>query len=328
MKVVAFFVRHFLERGTEVAVYDYANYNETILNNKSIIICFSPKAQERHGLPSSAFSFPVFEQRFPIQTIESISEMKDLIIKYSIDVFYTLTHGSKPDIYQFDNQEIWQNCKTIKHCVFDLGGQESDIYCSISHTLNQNFQTNYPVLPHIVTMPSEIKMDLRRQLNIPKSAKVFGRYGGSDTFNIDFVLDAIKEYSLKHPETFFVFMNTPKFVENQENIIFLEPTSNKIVKTKFINTCDAMIHARLDGETFGLSIGEFAFQEKNIISYKNSTTNAHIDILGDKILLYDDQESFLNILENYDSMKKDMKQNSYKTFSPEYVMKIFSTLLA
>ena len=37
---IAFFIRHFTERGTEVAVYDYANYNEKILHNNSYIIYF------------------------------------------------------------------------------------------------------------------------------------------------------------------------------------------------------------------------------------------------------------------------------------------------
>jgi hypothetical protein len=34
MKNIAFFVRYFTERGTEVAIYDYAKYNEEILHNK------------------------------------------------------------------------------------------------------------------------------------------------------------------------------------------------------------------------------------------------------------------------------------------------------
>ena len=29
-----FFIRHFTESGTEVAIYDYAHYNEEILKNK------------------------------------------------------------------------------------------------------------------------------------------------------------------------------------------------------------------------------------------------------------------------------------------------------
>ena len=40
MKTVAFFVRHFTERGTEISTYNYAHFNEKILGNKSIIIAY------------------------------------------------------------------------------------------------------------------------------------------------------------------------------------------------------------------------------------------------------------------------------------------------
>ena len=44
---IGFFVRHFTERGTEVSVYDYAKYNEQILNNRSYIICFTEETQKK-----------------------------------------------------------------------------------------------------------------------------------------------------------------------------------------------------------------------------------------------------------------------------------------
>ena len=38
MKTVAFLSNKLTLRGTEVAIYDYAHYNETLLGNHSIII--------------------------------------------------------------------------------------------------------------------------------------------------------------------------------------------------------------------------------------------------------------------------------------------------
>ena len=40
---IGFFCRHFTERGTEIAIYNYAKYNEELLGNKSYIVCFSDK---------------------------------------------------------------------------------------------------------------------------------------------------------------------------------------------------------------------------------------------------------------------------------------------
>jgi len=37
MKTILFYDPNLNERGTSIAVYDYAHYNETILGNKSII---------------------------------------------------------------------------------------------------------------------------------------------------------------------------------------------------------------------------------------------------------------------------------------------------
>ena len=38
MKTVAFLSNKLTLRGTEVAIYDYAHYNETLLGNKSVMI--------------------------------------------------------------------------------------------------------------------------------------------------------------------------------------------------------------------------------------------------------------------------------------------------
>ena len=45
-KKVAFIVKHFTERGTELSTYNYAKYNEKILGNKSIIIAFNKTSKD------------------------------------------------------------------------------------------------------------------------------------------------------------------------------------------------------------------------------------------------------------------------------------------
>ena len=60
-------------------------------------------------------------------------------------------------------------------------------------------------------------------------------------------------------------------------------------KVKFINSCDAMIHARAGGETFGASIAEFSIKNKPVITCPciiYDSNNAHINILKDKAILY------------------------------------------
>ena len=49
MKKIAFIVKHFTERGTELSTYNYAKYNEKILGNKSIIIAFNKTSKKKKG---------------------------------------------------------------------------------------------------------------------------------------------------------------------------------------------------------------------------------------------------------------------------------------
>jgi len=325
-KNIAFFIRHFTERGTEVSVYDYAHYNEKILGNNSYIIYFSDEAQKKYGFPDIKVSFPKFNSRFEMIEINDIPDMKLVIEKYKLDFFYTLTCGCA-DIYHFNNNNIWGNCKTIKHCVFDTTCNEGDYYLSISNHLNQKYETNIPLIPHIVDLPNTDK-HLRNELNLPLDAIVLGRYGGFGQFDLDIAHNAILEFlnSNFNSNIYFLFMNTNKFFEHPK-IIYLDKNIDLFYKTKFINTCDAMIHARSDGETFGLSIAEFSIKNKPIITCPCGDLE-HILLLGDKALTYKDKDSLINIFNNIKQLiNKYDDWNCYKEFTPEKVMNLFNNIV-
>jgi len=325
---IGFFVRHFTERGTEVAVYDYANYNETILNNKSFIICFTEQAHKQFRLgPVERISYDKFSARFPIIEIDNITDMAHVIEKYNLSFFHTLTYGGGNDIYQFENKSIWGSCKTIKHCVFDTKHKEGDFYVSISEALNRAHRTCLPVVPHMIDLP-DINEDLRDDLRIPKDAIVIGRYGGMEEFNIETARQSIVEYLITNPNSnmYFLFMNTPCFYVHPK-IIYLPRNVDVIYKTKFINTCDAMIHARKDGETFGLSIAEFSVKNKPVITCPCGDL-AHIDLLGDKALLYRSKPELLDIFMNIKEIIHSREDwNAYALYNPNRVMHIFKELI-
>jgi len=322
---IGFFVRHFTERGTEVAIYDYATYNETILNNKSYIICFKENSPIQHQIgPVERCSYDKFYKRFEIIEIQDISEMKSVIQRYNLSYFYTLTHGGK-DIYEFNNKTIWGNCKTIKHCVFDTTYPESDFYISISTVLNKKNNTNCKVIPHIVQLPST-SLHLRQELQIPLDAIVYGRYGGYTEFNIQDVHHAIEHHLQQDKTCYFLFMNTKPFY-NHPRIMYLEKNLDIEYKTKFINTCDVMIHARQMGETFGLSIAEFSSKNKPIITC-NCGDLEHVHILGDKVILYRSKEELLHIFNHIQPILNSKQDwTAYTEYTPEHIMKLFKTYI-
>jgi hypothetical protein len=315
MKTIAFLVRQFSERGTEVALFDYAYYNETLLNNRSIILCFLPTFSQG---TFNKDCFLKFKTHFTIVFFSDYKQLYNIFQNYTIDVFYTLSCGIS-DFYL--NKFFWGNTKSIQHCVFDTRyNTQFDYSFSISHFLNKKYKTSLCVIPHIVHLPFT-EENLRQNLNIPENAVVLGRYGGYNEFNIEFVHQAIAQVVCKN-DTYFLFMNTKPFFHHPR-IIYLQKNIDVFFKRKFINTCNAMIHARLEGETFGLSVAEFSFCNKPIITCECGDLE-HFNILRDKAIKYVSLQDLLGIFKNIKSQLNNHKcWNAYENYNPKNVMSLF-----
>ena len=325
---IGFFVRHFTSGGTEVAIYDYAKYNEELLHNKSFIICFTQEKQNSMGLdfPTERVSYDKFASRFPVIEINDINEMENVIRDHSLSFFYTLTYGGANDIYQFENKNIWGSCKTIKHAVFYTTSQESaDFYISISEKLNEKYGTSIPVIPHMVDLPA-CDEDLREELKIPSDALVFGRYGGNNSFDISFVHEAIAEFLSVDSNAYFLFMNTEPFLAHPR-VTYLDKNIDLTFKVKFINTCDAMIHARQIGETYGLSIAEFSSKNKPVFTCPCGDLE-HVKILGDKAILYTTKEELVEYFAHARILLQNINEwNAYQYYCPRNIMNLFKTYI-
>ena len=105
----------------------------------------------------------------------------------------------------------------------------------------------------------------------------------------------------------------------------MEGNSDMEYKTKFINTCDAMLHARHQGESFGLSVGEFSIRNKPVITWTHGRDGAHIEMLGNRGIYYNNDVELFNILNNFvPDPTKDW--NAFKNYNSESVMKIFNNV--
>jgi hypothetical protein len=336
---IAFFCPRFNERGTTVALYDYAHFNEIILNNESIII--TQKDQEV-GLWSDRFT-----RRFQTFFYEKIEEIDPFIAAQNITLLYMLTHG-KRDKTAF----LPKKCKTIVHCVFRSATPHGDVYACISDYVNKRSNTHFPVVPHIVHLP-ESDYNLRKELGIPQNAIVFGRHGGIDRFNLQFVHQTIKKVIRKRMDIYFLLLNTAPFLESpHKQVIHLPPICDLEKKVAFINTCEAMLHARKDGETFGLAVGEFSIKNKPVITWKppegfayclyylsNSIkslipgkqrlpkrlSRAHLDILKEKALTYTNARELYKLLTTFNPTEAQTKNwDAYsKDYNPKTVMALF-----
>jgi hypothetical protein len=327
MKTVAFFMRHFGERGTETAMYDYAHYNETILGNRSIIVCFTEEGQQTFLKNRVRHTLPRFQARFSVYQINTIEDMASLIDEQHIHACMCLQPGPPENyIYKYDNPSIWKTCKTIKLCVFDTRSPEGTIHASISPWLNTKNGSTCPVLPHIVQLP-DVEGDLRQELGIPADATVFGGYGGADRFDIQVARQAVEIIARTNPSIYFLFANFHPFC-SLPNVRFIPMILDVERKVKFIQSCDAMLWARSDGETFGLSIAEFSLKNKPVFCTVSGDL-AHLEFLGDKAIVYQGTSDLCSKLVGFnkgEAQKRDW--NAYRSFSPEKVMEIFKLLIA
>lgn len=305
------------ERGTSVAMYDYAYYAKRFLDIEPIIIYNSTNVNNTQVIEK-------FKAEFDVISYEDFKDVDNFIEKNNIQYFYAIKYGYNDGI-------ISNSAINLIHSVFSksINDIHGDKYAVVSEWQSIASNNTIPYIPHMLNL-YDTEDDLREELSIPKNATVIGRHGGYDTFNIDFVSESIINVLNKRKDIWFLFLNTEKKIQH-ERCIYLDKTIDLKKKTMFINTCDAMIHARDYGETFGLSVLEFAAKNKTIITYDNLEYQSqhplggrnHFLFLQDYCYKYCCKEQLNEIFLN---LKKDNVFNTLfltDKFSPINVMKLF-----
>lgn len=310
---IGFHSNQLCERGTEVAMFDYAYYNQYKYGNKSII--FYPLNSENN----KEEVVKKFKQYFYCFGYNDFKEIDNCIKELNINYFYNIKYGN-------NDGKLVTNCSNLVHAVFCVE-PHGDKYATVSENLMKKYNYN-KFVPHMINLPKYVTTNLKEELNIPNDAIVIGRYGGYDSFDIDYVKQAIKDFlntNNNNYNIYFLFANTEPFINKpNKNIIYLDKIVDLNKKVKFINTCDCLLHARKEGETFGLVVGEFSTMNKPVITCKSQIDNSHIDILGDKAIIYDSYESLTNILNNINKLITSRTDwNAYQEYEPEKVMEQF-----
>ena len=314
MKTVAFWANELSERGVPIALFDYAYYNQTILKNQSIILFDRTMPRDPNAPRNDSAVITKFANHFRVYGLLSFQFVDRLFTEIHCDVLYIIKSGG------WDGK-ISESVRTVVHCVFEMPHPHGSVYASISPWVRGN-DGNYPVVPHMISLPEHTR-DLREALNIPSSATVFGRYGGYAQFDIPFVHNVVFYVASHYPEIYFLFMNTAPFCPALPNVIHVEKTAVLDQKVEFINTCDAMIWGRNDGETFGLSIGEFSSKNKPVFAMDTGGDCAHVHILGEKGIWYT-RETLVSLLVNFDKTTAQTQDwNAFREYTPEKVMQIF-----
>lgn len=304
-------------RGSEIALYTYADYNEKILGNKSYIL--SDPTRNLDALDK-------FKARFEVN-LAGFHSHQHFLKEKGVDYIYTIKAGGNDGVCMGDPP-------TLVHAVFPSKDVHGHRYAYVSDWLCRfmEFDVEKHSVPHIVEPLPPSPYSLREKLGIPKNKRVFGCYAGFTEFNISWVQETICNVAAEHPDIVFLFMNIEDFrfrwpnspPTTHNNIIFLPGTWDLQEKAAFVQACDAMIHARGGGETFGCAVAEFATANKPVLTFADSGERSHIELLGERGIFYKNMDEvkdmFLN-LPNY--IKYDDYYKSYECCKPEIIMEKF-----
>ena len=329
---LAFLVAHFGIRGTERAIYDYACAFEDELGGESWVV-YPDGIQHRldHRGERIHFEpvFAMFQQRFGGRMVQwgSFSALARWLADQQFRGLYVLKSGEQDGL-------VTDALPTLVHCVFQANQPHGSRYCAISPCLSGSA----PVVPHIVRplrVPAGLavpgRAEVRARFGISEGALVVGRYGGRETFDIPFVRDLVRRLSHEQgaDRLRFVFMNTEP-IEGSA-CAYLEATHDETAKAVYIDLCDVMLHARRDGESFGLAVCEFALRGKPVMAYSGPDLSAvvhrhHEQVLGAEGLFYQDEASLHSLFTELLAGRVSLEPRVYPrlaSFTPRAVMAEF-----
>jgi glycosyltransferase involved in cell wall biosynthesis len=298
-------------RGTTVAITDYAHYNQEILGNESVIAYCKTYGEEK-DMGNEPAVIEALEKKFKVVGY-STGNIEKEIDKEKIDLAYFIAGGEK--------SFLPTNCKTAVHAVFQNKEPHGDRYAYISEWLSTKMSNGtIPFVPHIVNLPQPVK-NYRQAFGL-EGKIVVGRIGGYFTFDIPFVKEYIKQLVQADDKFVFLFVGTEPFIDHP-NVKFINEIHNAQQKANFISTCDAMIHARQRGESFGLSIAEFLSLNKPVMAWNGGHDLNHLEMLKDSGLLYNDSNDLNSMLYSLDNTKEDWGRRVAE-YNPNIVMKKFN----
>lgn len=313
-KIVGFPQRHLCERGTTVALYDYAVANEEVCGNVSIIFY-----QPNHPYNSPGV-VEKFKKRFTVMPYNHWSDIEGYISELGIDYLYIIKYGNNDG-----NTSAKVPC--LVHAVFAWDPHGN--YATVSRSLATAHGGKW--LPHIVKplpFSPDGRSTFRKRYNIPDSAYVYGRYGGKDTFSIEYTKEVIREDIDKYPNIWFVFVNTDKFID-RPRVLFLPTIVDPLEKGNYISACDAMVHGRIEGETFGLAIAEFVSGGKPVLSCRavSGDDNEHIYLGKDWVYVYNGKEEFRKMVWSVPLLVPTTPNPYMEWCSPVNAMRIFGEII-
>lgn len=297
-------------RGMPASAFSYALHAETVLGHESVVLAGSV-AQSKVDLlvtsvdhvkeaNTSRRALDHWCTHFPVRYFLGAQQLGATAKAAGCDAMYVqhLSAGSHAFVRAVEQAGI----PVMFHCMGWCNVKQGSTYAVNSEWAAKRFNTGPVVRFGVSACPKPepgAAEALRATHNISASDKLLCYMGGEDSFNIKWVIDQlfasvekVDDWMRTMPSLHLMFMpKLPRGVAQHARFHTNPFSARTSDKAAFYAACDAMIHSRSNGESFGLAVAEFSSCNRPVITQgKKATTagyeTAHLDMLGSKAWTY------------------------------------------
>ena len=307
---ICWHTNHINERGTERANFDWAYGAKHLLGHQVKFITAAQVWAEGNRQVRTRFveefgDFAIYDGRIydwvrPVLA-DGVS-MANKVREEGCHLFFTQKHGEGGSAPQFDlSGAAALKIPFSANAIFVSNDMHGNSFSAISGTLSHSGY-NCPVTAHVPypvviqykkSSPDRFRLRgdlLRKRLGIPDSAVVLCRHGARDTFNIRYAVSSVAQWANEHPSLHFILANTQPVIPHPR-VHHLPAVLTQQARDAYFSACDGMYHARNDGETFGMAVGEMSLHNRPVITCSAQGAMAHVKMLGSKGVYYRDVPS-------------------------------------
>ncbi|MEO1329950.1 MAG: hypothetical protein AAFW46_09830 [Pseudomonadota bacterium] len=306
-------------RGGTVKVLNYARAARDVLGIEPVVL-FDPSA----SAPGMVAEFE--RATIPLHAVDREVDLRRQTEGLKLDVAYRSMTGPPGD--------NWPACaRRAMHTVFRF--RHGPLPEDLRHAYISDWLAHWAdggrsaAAPHVVALPEpspEGVRAMRERCGAPADALLLGRLGGFEEFDLEFAQAAVREALERRSDLWFAFVNTKPFVEHPR-AAFLPPIAALQEKADFFSACDASIHARRRGESFGNAIAESLAMDRAVLAWEGGLDRNHVWMLEGAGTLYRTKRDLLDRLLNLTAAElKGEWSTRVAAFRPEAAIRRFESV--
>jgi len=333
-------VNQITDRELELTTFDYGYSAKKVLRHDVVIL--APRMSIERGTQKYIAMYKRFVKEFGHIRMYNNSPtwvqkhghsggkgLADLVHQERCHLLYSQKGSSNDDAPSIPEEIL--KVPWAVHVVTKATAPHGTAYAGITQNVSDHACWRGAVVPYIVYPLKNVwrRFALRSKLRIPGEHILLCRHGSIDSFDIPWVRREIIPLLDRNPTLHFLFVNTDWPSDHTHKRLYVLPAFLDAAGwRRYFDACDGMLHARKEGEDFGLAVGQMSVHNKPVLTCDVCGARQHINALGNKAFRYRDVPTLEKTIRKLLTMGRGniTKSNweAYGGLDPTQVMKRFN----